>query len=232
MTRARPIIVTLAFVLVLLGPLAAARAGEPAWEEIYTEDEIKVSRMLIEGSPLVAFKGDVEIDAPVQKVLWVLLDNSRREEWVDRLYESEVLEELSEHEYYLYQAFELPIFISNRDYVYHGKAVRDAETGVVTLKMWSEEHAKAPETVGVRAHLTNSAYIITPMGENKCRLEVEIQTDPKGWIPSWVVNMIQESWPYKTLAAIREQVKKDHVKMYPLPPVEEPAEPKKVVGGG
>ena len=38
---------------------------------------------------------------------------------------------------------------ADHDYVYHGVATRDAETGVVTLNMNSIEHPDAPETVGV-----------------------------------------------------------------------------------
>jgi hypothetical protein len=203
-------------VLLLAGSLGHAKGGQ--WEEINDEDGIKVFRKEVPGSDIVAFRGETVIDAPIQKVVWILADNEHRTEWVDRLYISTTLEKSSPYDYVLYQAFKLPVIISNRDYVYRGKLDMDADSGVVTLHMSSTEHPKAPETVGVRANLINSRYTLTPIEGGKMTwIEVEIHTDPKGLIPTWLVNLIQKSWPFKTLSGIRAQVEKPHVQEYVLP---------------
>jgi hypothetical protein len=149
-------------------------------------------------------------------VLHVLMDNDHRIEWVDRLYTNHVLSRESEWDYVLYQAFDLPATFASRDYVYHGQ-VSQTEAGVVTLSMQSIEHADAPETVGVRAKLINSRYVLTPIDGGGTRVEVEIVTDPKGWMPIWLVNLVQKSWPVETLNGIRAQFPKDHMGDYPLP---------------
>ena len=188
------------------------------WEVVNREDGITVSRKEVKGSPLVAFKGVGVIDAPMEKILHVLVDNDHRTEWVARLYISERLEQLGSHEFIVYQAFKLPAVMSNRDYVYRGKAVLKPD-GKVILELGSVKHRGAPKTVGVRAHLINSLYVLTPTsGGAKTKVSVEIHTDPKGLLPSWIVNLIQKSWPIKTLNGIRRQVKKPYVKTYPLPP--------------
>ena len=67
----------------------------------------------------------------------------------------------------------------------------------------------------------NSVYKLTPVDDGKrCRVEVEIHTDPRGWLPSWLVNLIQKSWPLKTLRGIRQLIDKPYVVDYPLPPVD------------
>ena len=43
---------------------------------------------------------------------------------------------------------------------------------------------------------------------------------PKGWLPTWLVNLIQKSWPLKTLNGIRNIVGKDFVGEMKLPPPE------------
>jgi hypothetical protein len=200
-----------------LALLFSTQAYAADWEELYTEDSVTVSKQEVEGSKLVAFKGDTELDAPLEKVLYVLMDNEHRLEWVGRLYENRVLEQVTPHEYFIYQAFELPTPFSNRDYVYHGEATLDEATGVVTLSMSSTEHEAAPETIGVRAQLVNSRYKLTPLSSDRTRVEVEIMTDPKGMMPAWLVNMIQKSWPVDTLNGIRGQLDKPFTAMYPLP---------------
>ena len=198
-----------------LVPLVA-RGTNLAWRTIDTADGITVSKAVVEGSPFVAFKGETVMDAPMERVLFVLLDNDHRIEWVDRLYKNQLLESVSPYDYVLYQAFELPVF-SDRDYVYHGLATRDPGTGVVTLEMRSVDHPKAPPTVGVRAKLVDSRYVLTPVGPAQTRVEVEICTDPMGSMPAWIVNLIQRSWPRDTLNGIEAQLEKAYAGSIPLP---------------
>ena len=193
----------------LLAPMQVAVALDLNWNEVYAAEGVTVYRAEAENTKFFAFKGETVYDAEIGKVLHVLLDNEHRVEWVGRLYFNEVLESESPYDYVLYQAFELPAMFANRDYVYHGTVTED-DAGVLTLQMNSIEHDKAPETVGVRANLINSRYLLTPLEDGKTRIEVEILTDPKGWMPAWLVNIIQKSWPVDTLNGIRSQFDKDY----------------------
>lgn len=202
----------------VLFALPIVRGNEPPkWEHVNREDGVEVYRKEVEGSPLVAFKGVTVIDAPLEKLLWVLADNEHRTEWVDLCAESRVLEQVSPFESVIYQRYSLPWYLTDRDYVYRARATRTPD-GVVTLVLSSCEHADAPETIGIRAELIESSYVLTPLGPDRTRLSVEIHTDPKGLVPDWLVNVVQKSWPVKTLAGIKEQVKREHVQRYALPP--------------
>ena len=196
-------------------PLPAFAIGD-GWEEINDEDGVKVYAKEYADSPLVGFRGITVMDAPIEKILFVLATNEGREDWVDRLYVSTVLHQESPVEYTMYQAFALPAILSNRDYVYHAKAVRRGED-IVVLEMSSVEHPDAPETVGVRANLIKSRYVMTRLSPKRTRVDVQIQTDPRGMIPTWLVNLIQKSWPMKTLSGLRTQVAKPFIKAYPMP---------------
>ena len=82
------------------------------------------------------------------------------------------------------------------------------------------------ETVGVRAELVNSLYRLTDMEGGKTRVEVEIQTDPKGWMPIWLVNLVQKDWPLETLNGMRGELSKDYCGDSPLPEMNADAEAK------
>lgn len=186
----------------------------PQWEEIKEEDGITVYRAKMPGTKIVAFKGKVVMDTPIKKVIWVLADREHRREWVDRLDINEELEVISPTERIIYQSFKMPFIITNRDMVYKSVLKKDNKTGVYTLHMESVDHEKAPETIGVRARLINSNYTLKPLPNGKTEVVVEILSDPMGLLPTWLVNLVQKSWPLKTLRALREQVKKDFVKEY------------------
>ena len=205
----------LPLVLALLSP---AHALDVAWEPMYDTDGVKGSRGTVPDSKFYAFRGETTYDAQMERVLHVLMDNDRRTEWVMRLERCEVLEQPSEFEYVLYLAFDLPIPLSDRDYVYRGRVSR-LPTGQVVLSMSSEEHPEAPETVGVRANLVDSRYLLTPQDDGTTHVAVEIMTDPRGSIPAWLVNFIQRSWPVETLNGIRAQLDKPHVGRFEPPPL-------------
>jgi len=188
------------------------------WEKVDERNGIKSYGKTVKGSPIMAFKGEAIIPAPLEKLLTVLLDNKHRTDWVDRLKTSQFLENKTKYNYVLHQEFHVPFPFTNRDFVYRGKATRVPGTNKVILKLHSEPHKGDPGVKGVRAKLYHSAYTLTPMGKNKTKLEVEIHSDPKGWLPKWLVNMIQKSWPYKTLSGISKEVQKEWVKAIPLPP--------------
>jgi len=129
-----------------------------------------------------------------------------------------VLEQTSPFDYVAYQAFELPALFEDRDYVLRAVTTRDPDTGVVTQSIESVSHADAPPTVGVRAELVDSSYVVRPIEDDRVRVTVQILTDPRGSIPSWLANMVQRSWPLDTLQGIRSQLDEPWVEPHPLPP--------------
>jgi hypothetical protein len=208
-----------AFLWLFAGLLLSAPASASSWEKIDDENGIRVFRKEVAGSSVVAFRGEATVEAPIEKVLWVLGDNTHRTEWVDRLEKSVVLERKGPYESIVYQHFSLPFPASDRDYVYRGKATRD-KSGVVTLLLESVTHPKAPATVGVRANLIKSRYLLTPKGKDRTFVVVEIHTDPMGSLPSFLVNLVQKSWPMKTLEGLRAHLKKSYIGTTALPPME------------
>jgi hypothetical protein len=209
----RRLVVALVATLVS-GSAVALAAG---WEKVDEEDGITVSTRPVAGTRIVALRGEGVVPVEIGKVLFVLVDDEHRTEWVDRMVESEVLERVSSFEYVVYHHFELPPPFSDRDYVYRGRARRSARTSKVYLDLRSEEHPSAPDTVGVRAELVRGRYVLTPLADGTTNVVVEILTDPKGLLPAWLVNLIQRSWPLETLRGIRRQVEQPYVKPYPLP---------------
>lgn len=187
------------------------------WEKIDENDGITVFKKEIAGAKLHAFRGTAIVDAPMEKIMWVLADNAHRTEWVDRLKKSVILEKKSDYEFVVYQHFGSPAIISDRDFVYLARAYSRAD-GTAVLDINSVTHPKAPPTVGVRGELKNSTYELKRQGD-KTHVDVSIVLDPKGALPAWIVNLVQKSWPMKTLSALREQVKKPFVGTLAAPPV-------------
>jgi hypothetical protein len=200
--------------LLLAGTAACFAEDAKAWEELSNEGGIKVWRREVEGSPVVAVKGEGVINASLAKVANVIWDNTRAKEWVASCGEARVLRVISPCERIEYNRLEAPWPVSDRDFVFRSVIKLEKKTKTVAFELRSVADALAPvnEDKAVRGELLASSYVLTEVEEGKTRVTVEIQVDPKGSIPKVIVNWAQKGWPRATLEGIRDQAAKADVK--------------------
>lgn len=204
------------------GSAAAGLASAPkpaagTWEFMGDENGITTHRRHIEGSSLVEFKGETIMDATIPKILSVLSDTSRKGEWVDRLHTAKDLRQISHYERIEYNRTKAPWPVQDRDFVFKANVTVDAKAKMVTVALRSIEDAAMPEQdCCVRADLKRSTYVLEALdGGRRTRVTVQINADPKGSVPTWIVNLIQRSWPRKTLQALAAQTGKADVAEHP-----------------
>ncbi|MFI5390229.1 MAG: START domain-containing protein [Bacteriovoracales bacterium] len=185
------------------------------WEKIQESDGVTVFKSDIPNSPLVGFKGELVIGASAEKIFGILIDEEHIKEWVKDIKYSKLLENFGDYEGILHEEYHLPWPIKDRDFVFHAGVFRDKE-GIVHLTVKSVDIPKVPSTSAIRGKIEGE-YRITPLDKNKCRLEVEVLSDPKGAIPKWIVNLYQKSWPHETLLAIVGELSKPYAKEVQLP---------------
>ena len=175
--------------LSLLHPLVAVAAD---WELIEEKDGIKIYKRQETDSALISFAGECVVDAKPATIAAVLNDHKRKGEWMANLMEARLIEEFNGMSSIVYSSFKSPGFISNRDFIYKYDFKVDPKTHAVNLTVLSTEHTQAPATVGVRGQLNYSVYVMEPMPDGKTRFRGEINVDPKGWLPAWLVNLTQK----------------------------------------
>jgi len=184
------------------------------WEKVSEVEGISVFRKAFADSSVKGVGGEGIIDASIGKILWVLMDNKHKAEWVDKFKSTRTLETPNDLSNIQYAAFSMPFPVTDRDFVYSYDFSVDAGINAVIVDVKSVEHPKAPasESIGVRGKILHGRYVLTPKGPNKTFVKAEYLADPQGRLPSWVVNIVQKHWPYKTLAGLRRQSKKSFVK--------------------
>ncbi|HEY4118185.1 MAG TPA: SDR family NAD(P)-dependent oxidoreductase [Byssovorax sp.] len=201
-------LVLLVSALGVLAPRPALADGAD-WETLRTKDGIVVSRKDIPGSSFVAFRGEGDVDAPIQAVGDVLVDVPHEKDWIDSVVEARVLREVSPTEYIMYSHVATPSPMSDRDFVTNVVIRADGAKKRVTVRMRSVEDASSPSTKYVRAVLEDSSFVLTSIdGGKRTHVVAEIHCDPKGAIPGFIVNQFQKGWGYNTVATLRAQVGK------------------------
>ena len=192
--------------------IALLLAAGTAWEKVGDEAGVAVFRREVPGSAFLAVKGTGVVDAPPRTVALVLLDDARAPEWVDSLAEARVVRVVSPAEYIEYNRAAMPLIVSDRDFVNAVSMSVDTERHAVVIRSVPATDALAPPTRAVRGVLDATYLLESIDGGKRTRLTVEIESDPKGWLPAWLVNFFQKDWARETIEGIRKQCAKPDLK--------------------
>jgi hypothetical protein len=203
---------TLIPLMTLAFPLMSGSALAADWEKTGDTQGITIYRMEVPGSPVIAFKGEGDIDAPLSRVASVIVDSHRAVEWIDSLVENKILREPSETEYIEYDHIGTPFILKDRDFVTSNKLEFDDAHKQVNVIIKSVVDPLAPETGYVRGELISSGFFLTrSQTPGKTHVRAEIHCDPKGSVPKWIVNLFQKDWPENTIESLRKQVAKPDI---------------------
>jgi hypothetical protein len=187
------------------------------WELIRDDDGIRTYRIQRPDSPLLAFKGEGVIDAPIDLVSSVCLDAERAGEWIGLLSESVVLRWLEEGRGYVqFTRFDLPWPVRDRVFVSRVVLDVDPDSYAATLSYHESDETPAIDDA-ILGSTAGTHFRMRPIeGGAKTFFTGIGIADPKGAIPVWLVNWAGRSVPHETLQALRRQVRKDDVSVSPL----------------
>lgn len=200
----------LAFVLLLATPAFAEE-----WEVIDESDGIVTSRRHVEGSSMLAFRGEADSDLHPSQLLAVLLDPHKGPEWVDMQTVSREVQQISDREVVLYQVYDLSWPISDRDYVMRRVVNLDAGSKVATVTYNSVELDTMPaQDCCVRAFAHRTYWRLSARPDGGTHIEVEVHTDPRGMLPAWMVNLVQRGWPRNSITGLTGRAARDDIQAH------------------
>lgn len=95
----------------------------------------------------------------------------------------------------------MPIGVTNRDFCNLRTWRADHERNEFIIFNFSVIHPDCPEKKSfVRARSLKTGYFVRDLGQgNGCEFIYYSQSDPRGWIPTWVINMLMTKLPPKLL---------------------------------
>jgi len=203
-------VVALCVLVACWGSAALAWSAPPSWKKLYRREGITVFAKERPEHPLPVLKGVGVIPANLYLLLALIDDVPRHREWVFRLEESRFLERPDPLHAVAYLRFDFPWPTSDRDGI-----VR-----VVVKRRWKPHHevwihfertphAKKPKRSGVvRVPRSKGFTRLRWMGPNKTHIVYQVDTDPGGWLPKWLVRWISRDLPLRILKGLRRQLKR------------------------
>eukprot|EP01115_Flamella_aegyptia_P014368 TRINITY_DN812_c0_g1_i1.p1 TRINITY_DN812_c0_g1~~TRINITY_DN812_c0_g1_i1.p1 ORF type:complete len:214 (+),score=65.86 TRINITY_DN812_c0_g1_i1:37-642(+) len=176
--------------------LESLSTNDDGWEFVKEKDGVNIHLRQVEGSPIVMMRGQIDIDCAAPDCLVITEDLESRKDWDELFIEGKVIEEIDDTHQVLHFKFKAPSrLITNRDFLM-ARAVKTLDDGTILANHVSCEHDDCPEQKGfVRGEIKASGYHFKPTGDNSCKATYVVQIDPKGWIPTWLVNTVATKQP-------------------------------------
>lgn len=207
---------------------ARADTDTDGFEEIYAEDGITVYVRDVDGQKLPTFRGEGVLPGSILDVLAVFKDGARHTDWMHSCKESVIIKRISELEALVYNRTGAPWPISDRDAIVHAKLTYDVEKREAWNHFKTVETPLRPPVDGVvRMPLIDGFYHLLFIDPDHTAIVYQVTADPGGWIPTWLAKMATKRLPYRTIKALRDQVRKTRgsyaeliaawVKKYDLP---------------
>ena len=196
--------------------MALLMVASPIWAQVdeswdvtrqgSARGEVTTYAKQVEGSPVKAFKGVVELQASPTSVLAVITAVDTFPEWIFQNQDAERLS--SEHKERILMSFHGIWPVSDRDVVLANTLSQDPESRVITLHSVNAAGFIDERDGFVRIPSLDNQFTISPLADGWVEVKFETFVDPGGSVPVWLANLVATKAPYVTLEGIKEQLQK------------------------
>lgn len=188
---------------------ALADTADTNWQLIKNENGIKVYILEKKDSDIVKAKTQTIIKSPISQVRAILDDIGHRHEWIPFLKISTALTAYKNNKRIEYSHFYAPWPASDRDFVYQIELISESDQQLVYKMHSIESDLKPVDKNKIRADLYESIYTLTVLDKDTTSVELVFHADPKGWLPNWIINIIQRVLPFKILRNLKARLNPD-----------------------
>ena len=176
------------------------------WELKKEEDGIKVYTKYMEGSDIKAFRVEAVMEGKLSGFVALLKDVASYSELFETNTYAEVIEATDTSLLY-YSRTGVPWPLKDRDGVYRLGFSQHYGTKAVTVTVRSVEGIRPADEGYVRINSASGKWMFFPVDLNKVEVIYQMQADPGGNLPAWVINMFLVDTPLKDMKNIRERVR-------------------------
>lgn len=204
-------------VIFLTATIAQAKIviQQDKWNKTLNKDGITIYDQKVKGYDIIAFKAVSTFNIPVNRLLVLLRDAKGSKRWSDNLKHIEYIEQPDDISSIIYEIRYFPWPFLDRDVITNYQLTINKEKKSLEVDFHSVGHKKFPENKKyVRAKVHYGRMNFWPKG-NKTKIELIILADPRGNIPTWIVNLFQVDVPFSYIKSMRAQAKKEKRALLP-----------------
>jgi len=182
-----------------------ARAND--WEVIVEREGIVVSRRPAVGRDFPELRSVGEVPGTPYEVLAILTDVPAYTKWLPDYVESRTVRVIDTWRSIIYTRTDAPWPVSDREVVVENEVIFiDPPSKLkVTFRAIAAPDVKHGHGA-VRMRLANGFYAIEAIDDSRSLVHYEVNADPGGTLPDWLVSMQSTRNPFETIAGLRRRL--------------------------
>jgi hypothetical protein len=180
-------------------------AEQSPWQLRESQGGIPVYTRKVAGSPILEYKANVIVDAPISKAIALFEDEKQIRRWYYQCVHSELVENEGPKKEVIYLILHLPWPVAARDFVFRRTRTEDPN-GIIIYTLTALPD-RLPHVKGmVRVQTIESVWSFKPLSQGKTEIFFQQHTDPVGSIPSSIVNQLVAQTPFYSLKNFRKLI--------------------------
>jgi hypothetical protein len=198
--------------------LASTSVFSKDWKLVTTQNEISVYSLKTGASKsgVIPFKAVGAINANINQVLNLLKDHQNKPKWSPKLKEVKVHKQLTENEYIFSEYYKTPWPAFDREFLMYGK-ISYINENTITLNAKSisptkKDFATFFNNDHIQADVKYINLKLSKLDAFTTEINFEFHGDMKGWMPVWLMNLIQKKWPLRFIEGMRKQLELKTIK--------------------
>ena len=174
------------------------------WTLRKDQDSIRVYTAHTDDSKFKRIRTDFTIRAEREKLYDLLLKVDNYTAWQFNTVQSRLVENISSREIIYYNVVSAPWPVSNRDLVIHLKIEEHENSNEFRIITWSEPDVLDVRNGIVRVPFSKGEWKVTENKKGILNVRFEMQIDPGGEVPVWLVNLTSAVAPYYSFKNIKD----------------------------
>lgn len=184
---------------------AASQSG--TWEVIEESDGIVVSRRAVQDRAFPRVRAVGEVRGTPYEILAILLDVKAHVAWLPDCRASNILRRLGPWRYVIYMRTDAPWPVADRDAVVENEVIFLDPPSKVKVKFDAISAPEVPRARGtVRMKSLGGFYAIEAIDDERSLVHYELDADPAGSLPAWLITVQSTRNPLLTLAGLRRRL--------------------------
>jgi ribosome-associated toxin RatA of RatAB toxin-antitoxin module len=186
--------------------------AQSIWKLSEEKDGVKIYTRPIENSKINAIKVEFNLSASPEQLAALLMDIEHSDEWLYHCKYSRVIKSVSRNEFYYYTQVSVPWPVKDRDFVSHCVIQQNPKSKVITIDAPAIGGMVPEDDNLVRITKASSKWTLYPDGMKNTKVNYELEVDPGGSIPAWLVNLFSSQGPVESYKKLKLQINKPQYK--------------------
>lgn len=172
----------------------------PEWKQIANEDGISIYSRPSE-SGIIPFKAKGVLNHNIENILAALQDDKNKAKWSPKLKSVRIHEKLNNNQFIFSEYYKTPWPAYDREFLLLGSIEKVSNSHyILSAKSVVSEELSDEDHVQVDVKYLN--IVLKSNTDSSTTIYFEFFGDMKGFMPTWLMNLIQKKWPMRFIVGL------------------------------